>query len=165
MPDCIFCRIVKKEIPAKVVYEDESSVAFLDINPRSTGMTIVASKKHFSNFDEDSETATKIFQSAQAVAKAIKSALNPLAIEFGVIPSKEVPHFHIRIYPVYENEIPLLENQPKKVSEQELEKIAAEIRSATPTAPAKEEVIVEQVEEPKRTEEDIAWIKRQLGLE
>jgi histidine triad (HIT) family protein len=152
-------------MPAEIVYEDDNSVAFLDIAPRSTGMTIVASKQHYSFFDENIELSTKIFQSAQIVAQMIKQALNPLAIDFSVIPSQEVPHFHIRVYPVYEKEVPLVENQPKQVTGQELKEVAERIRSKNEVKQEKiEEPKVEEKEEPKRSKEEIEWIKRQLEI-
>lgn len=159
---CIFCQIVKKQIPTKIVYEDLNSVAFLDINPRSTGMTIVAAKQHYKEFDENLEASTAVFQSAQLVAKMIKQALNPLAIDFSIIPSQEVPHFHIRLYPVYEKEVPLAENQPKQVTEQELNQIAEKIK-AVKIETKKEEP--KHVEPPKeRSKEETYWIKREMEV-
>ena len=46
MNDCVFCKIIKKEIPASVVYEDEKTLAFLDINPYAKGHLLVIPKKH-----------------------------------------------------------------------------------------------------------------------
>ena len=47
--DCIFCKIVKKEIPAKIVFENESNIAFLDNHPISKGHTIIVPKNHYQN--------------------------------------------------------------------------------------------------------------------
>ncbi len=168
MPEtnCVFCSIIKKQIPALVVYEDSSSLSFLDINPRSTGMTLVVSKTHYATFDENIETSSKIFQAAQTVGQMIKQSLNPQSIDFSVIPSKEVQHFHIRVYPVYENEIPLIENQPKKVTEQELKETAEKIRSVKIETPSEkvEEPPREEAKKSERSEEDIEYIRRESGL-
>lgn len=165
---CIFCSITNKQTPAKIVYEDENSVAFLDINPRSTGMTIVSPKQHYNSFDENVDLSTKVFQSAEIVAEMIKQSLNPANIDFSIIPSKEVPHFHIRVYPVYENEIPLVENQPKKVTEEELNETARKIKSVKIELAKNEEPAEvfeeEEIEEPKRSKEDIKAIKREMEL-
>lgn len=156
---CVFCAIVEKQIPAKVVYEDENSVAILDIAPRSTGMTLVIPKQHLKDFDENFDLSIKTFSSALIVAEKIKQALQPKAVSISILPS-ELQHFHIRIYTVYENEIPLIENQPRKVSEEELDAIAEKIRSVRII---KEEV-KEKPKERERSKEEIFWIKRAMQL-
>jgi histidine triad (HIT) family protein len=161
---CVFCAITGKKIPSKIVYEDDRAVAFLDINPRSTGMTIVAPKRHYVEFDEDAEMSAKVFSSAQTVAMMIKRALSPKAVDFSIIPSQEVPHFHIRIYPVYEGEVPLAENQPKHAEEQELEEIAVRIRVEKPVEEVKVPEPAETPAEPDRTQEEIDFIKRELDI-
>jgi diadenosine tetraphosphate (Ap4A) HIT family hydrolase len=124
-------------------------------------MSIVTSKQHFENFNENPNLALKIFESALKVAEKIKNALQPKAISISLMPS-EIKHFHLRIYPYYENEIPLIETQPKEASEEELEAIAKKIRETE--IEKREEKIEEKKEEIKRTEEDIFWIKRELEL-
>jgi histidine triad (HIT) family protein len=158
---CFFCSIAEKKIPAEVVYEDEYSIAILDIAPRSTGMTLVIPKKHMKSFDEHSELSKKILGSALTVAKMIKETLKPKDIGMAILPS-ELHHFHIRLYPIYENEVPLIENQPQKVSETELYHIAEKIKSGSK----------EYIEEPKkekkkvkkRTKQDMYWVKRAIQL-
>lgn len=165
MQDCIFCKIVSKQIPAKIVYEDLHSVAFLDINPRSKGMTLVVPKHHYKEFDENSEISTATFQSAQNVGKMIKQALQPQAIDFSIIPSKEVQHFHVRVYPVNENEIPLVENQPQQTNENELDEIASKIKSVKIEEPQKPvEEKKEEVKPVERSKEEVEWIKRELDI-
>lgn len=157
---CIFCRIARKEVPAHVVYEDEDCVAFLDIMPRSKGMTIVIPRKHYKEFDEDPENSVKTFQSALEVAKKLKQFLNPLTVVFSVIPSAEVQHFHIRVYPVYEKELPLVESQPKKMSEQELKELAEKIKFTKP----EQEEETEREEEVRRSEEEIKEIRKMIEI-
>jgi histidine triad (HIT) family protein len=162
--ECVFCNIAKKQLPAKIVYEDEFTIGFLDIRPRSKGMTIVTCKQHFENFSESSELALKVFESACKVAEKIENALQPKAIAISLMPS-EIKHFHLRIYPYYENEIPLIEAQPKEVTEGELEVLAKKISETE--IERKEEKVKEKEEkkeEIKRTEEDVFWIKRELEL-
>jgi histidine triad (HIT) family protein len=55
MEDCIFCKIIKGEIPAEKVFEDENVLAFLDINPVNLGHTLVIPKRHFSSLEETPE--------------------------------------------------------------------------------------------------------------
>lgn len=165
--ECVFCGIVKKRIPSLIVFENEDALAFLDINPRSTGMTIVAPKKHYKEINEDFDSSNKTFEAAQIVAEMIKQSLNPKSIDFSIIPSQEVPHFHIRVYPVYENEIPLIENQPIKMTEEELKNIAVKIKSIKVELKKPEPIVEEpeeEVPEKPRSEEEVKWIKRQMNL-
>ena len=171
MPECIFCQIVRKSIPAKIVYEDEDSLAFLDINPRSKGMCIVAPKQHFTTFEQNRELASKLFDKALIVAEKIKKSLDPLAVFFSVIRT-QIPHFHIRVYPVYKEQVPLIENKPIETSEEELNDLAKRIRSALVDWKGREEVkivekrVEEKKEEPReeRSKEDVEWIKRQTEI-
>jgi len=162
---CVFCDIVSKKTKSFVVYEDLNALGFLDIAPRSTGMTLVVPKQHYIEFDENLESSTAAFQAAQIVAKKIKKALNPITVDFSIIPSKEVPHFHIRVYPVYENEIPLVENQPKQATEQELSDVAGKIASVHVELPKKDvnlpEVKEQKPDETSRSKEDVYWIRRE----
>ena len=57
MNECIFCKIVKKEIPSYIFYEDEKCVAFLDIKPRTKGMSIIVPRIHYETFDFDLQTS------------------------------------------------------------------------------------------------------------
>ncbi|MEM5793340.1 MAG: HIT domain-containing protein [Candidatus Aenigmatarchaeota archaeon] len=163
MNDCIFCKIAKKEIPSFIVYEDEECVGFLDVMPRSKGMCIVVPKKHYLSFDEDFDTSSKVFSSALIVAEKIKEALNPITIFFSSIFS-QIPHFHVRVYPVYNDQIPLIENKPLEVEESELSDLSRKIRSIEVDWKPQEkiveiikEVVVEKKVEPEKkekTEED-----------
>lgn len=166
MPEkCVFCDIASKKIKSFIIYEDLNTIAFLDIAPRSTGMTLVVPKQHYTEFDKNLESSATTFQAAQIVGMAIKKALNPITVDFSIIPSQEVPHFHIRVYPVYEKEIPLVENQPKQATEQELNDVANKIKSIHMEMPKKDvnlpEVKEEKPTEPSRSKEDVYWIKRE----
>ncbi|MFA6185033.1 MAG: HIT domain-containing protein [Candidatus Shapirobacteria bacterium] len=98
MDDCIFCKIIKGEIPCHKVYEDDKFLAFLDINPIAIGHTLLIPKTHFRwvydlpNFDE-------YWQVAQKLAIDIKnSTLNPEYISF-ITMGNEIEHAHIHIIP------------------------------------------------------------------
>jgi len=105
---CIFCKIANKEIPAKIVYEDENTLAFLDINPRSKGHTLVIPKEHYETFDELSEDiAINLTKTIKKVVDILKS-LNPDGYNIlnnnKPIAGQEVPHVHFHIIPRYNNE-------------------------------------------------------------
>ncbi|MCK5290314.1 MAG: HIT family protein, partial [Candidatus Aenigmarchaeota archaeon] len=109
MENCIFCKIAKREIPAKIVYEDDFTIAFLDISPCAEGHTVVIPKQHFEKFtDMEEEDAGNLFASVQKVAKAVEKALNIQASNIGLNNGKaagqEVPHVHVHIIPRYEGD-------------------------------------------------------------
>jgi histidine triad (HIT) family protein len=98
MDDCIFCKIVKGEIPCHKVYEDEKYLAFLDINPVSEGHTLLISKTHF-RWVYDVPNFGEYFEVAKKIALGIKeSSLNPEFVSFITV-GNEIPHAHIHIIP------------------------------------------------------------------
>ena len=108
MENCVFCKIVKGEIPAHKVYEDDNFIAFLDINPQSPGHTQVIPKEHYrwvwnlpSESDEPASakaTAGKYFEVVKKIALAQQKAFNTDFILSKII-GDEVPHAHIWVYP------------------------------------------------------------------
>jgi histidine triad (HIT) family protein len=160
--NCIFCSIAQKSLVSRIVYEDAQTLAFLDITPRSRGMCIVIPKKHIEDFSQDINLAKETFESALIVEQKIIKALKPLAVFMALLPS-QVPHAHIRVYPVYEKEIPLIENKPIQVNEAELDEIAKKLKSVNIVKRQEEkpkEVVEKKVEKVETKEEDTSWIKR-----
>lgn len=107
MDDCLFCKIIKGEIPSYKVYEDEFVLAFLDINPESLGHTLVIPKKHFNNYEDiDLETINNINKTGKIVYKKVKDKLKPDGIRLvqnnGII--QDVLHYHLHIVPVYKED-------------------------------------------------------------
>jgi histidine triad (HIT) family protein len=97
MPNCIFCKIVNKEIPAHIVYEDDNFLAFLDINPTSPGHTQVIPKTHY-RWVWQVPNAGEYFEVAKKIALAQQKAFDTdfiLSKVFG----DEVPHAHIWVFP------------------------------------------------------------------
>lgn len=97
MNDCIFCKIVKGEIPAHKVYEDADFLAFLDINPLSPGHALVIPKKHYT-WVWDVPNAGAYFEVARKIALAQKKAFKTDFVLSRIV-GEEVPHAHIWIYP------------------------------------------------------------------
>lgn len=97
MENCIFCKIVNKEIPAEVVYEDADFLAFLDIHPQSPGHTQVIPKKHI-RWVWDCDNAGEYFKVAQKIALAQRKAFNTDFILSKIV-GDEVPHAHIWVFP------------------------------------------------------------------
>ena len=101
--ECIFCKIIKKEIPSTKVYEDENTFAFLDINPVSEGHTLVIPKKHFESiFDIEKEELKQLIKAAQHVAQMRKKqgadGVNIIQNN-GKTAGQLVDHIHFHVVP------------------------------------------------------------------
>lgn len=99
MNDCIFCKIISKEIPADIVYEDEGLLAFLDINPVRKGHLLVIPKTHHAWMqDSPDKLVSDIFVLAKKLMKAQIAGLDAEYVQVGVV-GMEIPHFHIHLIP------------------------------------------------------------------
>ena len=131
--DCIFCKIIKGELPKYKVYEDEDVLAFLDINPVAGGHTLVVPKKHFVDLiSAPPEVAANIMAITQKIAPAIIEAVGATAFNLGlnngVQAGQVVDHLHIHIIPRFAGDG--LQLWPKiKMKPGELEEIAKKIKS------------------------------------
>lgn len=172
MPEeCVFCKIVAKQIPSRIVYEDDNFIAFLDIRPLNPGHVQVIPKKHF-QYVYDVPNFGEYFEIAKAVGLAQKKALGAFHFSLATL-GFELPHAHIWVIPRFENDehgTVINWAAHKQIPDNELDEIAEKIRNAVPEfLPKKEEPKVEEpAEEEKESErsaEDIAWLKRQAGLE
>ena len=102
--DCIFCKIVKGDIPSYKIYEDENIMAFLDINPYAPGHTLIIPKAHTLDITTiPSKTLNHIMDKAKDIAKLVTEKLNAPGYTFiqnnGFV--QEVKHFHLHMIPKY----------------------------------------------------------------
>ncbi|MDO8579444.1 MAG: HIT domain-containing protein [bacterium] len=95
--DCIFCKIIRGQIPSHKVYEDGDFLAFLSIDPESPGHTLVIPKKHY-RWVWDVPNIGEYFETARKIALAQKKAFSTDFV-FSKIIGEEVPHAHIWVYP------------------------------------------------------------------
>jgi histidine triad (HIT) family protein len=107
-PNCLFCKIVAKQIPAKIIYEDEHALAFLDIMPRTTGHTLVIPKVHAPNILElpsvpPNDELSPLFAAVKHVAEMLTRALAPdgttIGANQGRASGQEVDHLHVHLLP------------------------------------------------------------------
>ncbi|MEZ5582689.1 MAG: HIT family protein [Candidatus Competibacteraceae bacterium] len=108
---CVFCKIVNGAVPATVVYQDDLTVAFMDINPASDGHLLIVSKEHFENLLDIDETAlSAVMQTTQRLARAIQHSLKPDGMRIsqfnGAAAGQTVFHYHNHIVPVRRGERP-----------------------------------------------------------
>ncbi len=104
MEDSIFTKIVKGEIPAQKIYEDDLTLAFLDIHPVSKGHTLVIPKQQIDHLDDcPPELYAAIFATVQKVSKLLKAKLQPVRVSLAVN-GFDVPHAHVHLIPRYAND-------------------------------------------------------------
>ena len=103
--DCIFCKIINKEVFAAVLFEDDDIMAFMDIKPINEGHSLVITKKHAVLVDElEEELYLKLFPIGRKIAKKIKEVFPETKgimyfIADGEHAGQEVPHVHLHIIP------------------------------------------------------------------
>ena len=130
---CIFCKIVKGELPSYKVYEDENVLAFLDIAPVNQGHILVIPKKHYANLEEISnDDLCCLIKAVKKIGKALKQGLGiagyNLQLNNGSVSGQIVPHIHFHIIPRKKGDELKLWPQGK-YKEGEAEKIAEKIKS------------------------------------
>ncbi len=106
---CIFCKIINKEIPSKIVYEDELVLAILDLSQATYGHTLVMPKKHYENIYEiDDKTLAHLINVVKMLAIKIKNKLNASGINIlnnnETAAGQSVMHLHFHIIPRYDND-------------------------------------------------------------
>lgn len=102
MKDCIFCKIAAGDIPSYKVFEDDKTIAFLDVNPISKGHTVLIPKAHAETIDKLGNSYTQALGPAQkAVIIKLQDKLNPDGFTIGINHTigQVVPHLHIHIIP------------------------------------------------------------------
>ena len=134
MADCVFCKIVAKQIPATVVHEDEHTLAFMDIGQVNPGHVLVAVKKHAENiFALDDAQAAAVFRAAATVARAIRGAFEPPGLSVyqanGAAAGQTVMHLHIHHVPRHDGDGMALAWPVKNPPRERLTEYADKIRA------------------------------------
>ncbi len=128
----IFTRIINREIPGEIVYEDAHSVAFLDVNPKAEGHTLVVPKEEVAAFDALSEASlTHLMHAVQKVTRAVTRATGTphynLTLNNGGPAGQVVFHVHFHIIP---RGAGIARGRPLSVSPERMRQIGAAIREA-----------------------------------
>lgn len=132
--ECIFCKIVNGEIPAIKVLDEESVLAFMDINPSNKGHMLVVPKNHAENIFEipESDLATLI-KAVKKCAGAVKDALSADGVTIlqlnGKASDQIVPHLHVHIIPRWTNDgLPISNWEMKPGNMEEIQEIALKVQ-------------------------------------
>lgn len=109
MTDCVFCKIRDGQIPSMKVFEDDRTLAFMDINPLGPGHCLVIPKAHAASlFEADLDDLHAVIATAQQVARAIREALAPDGLNMlqanGAAAFQSVLHFHLHLIPRWAND-------------------------------------------------------------
>ena len=137
MSDCIFCKIINREAPAVLVYEDDNTLAFMDIGQVNPGHVIVAVKPHIRDiYALNAELAAAVFRTATCIAQAVKKAMQPEGITLlqanEAVGWQTVFHFHIHVLPRHKEDGVTLTWPAKYPSKEELDRLCAQINAALP---------------------------------
>lgn len=133
----IFTKIIKREMPANIIYEDDLVIAFLDISQATLGHTLVVTKREYKNiFELDDKISAHLYKVVVKLSKAINKAFNPSGLNIlnnnGQVAGQTVFHYHIHIIPRYnESDVNFtLTNNYGLATQEELEKRCKAIQSA-----------------------------------
>jgi histidine triad (HIT) family protein len=131
--DCVFCKIVAKQIPATVVYEDGDTLAFMDMGQVNPGHVLVAAKAHCENvYALDDAQAGAVFRTVARVARAVRAAFAPPGLSIyqanGKPAGQTVFHFHVHLVPRHDGDGMNLTWPVKNPPREKLEEYAATIR-------------------------------------
>ena len=135
MDACIFCKIANGEAAAAVVYEDEHTMAFMDIGQVNPGHVIVAVKPHIQDiYTLTDDLAAALFQTAARIARAVKAAMQPEGVT--LLQANEaagfqtVFHLHLHVLPRHTNDGVNLTWPAKNPGMKELERLAEQVKTA-----------------------------------
>ncbi|MFH1112230.1 MAG: HIT family protein [Patescibacteria group bacterium] len=126
MPDCIFCKIITRALPANKVYEDDDTLAFLDIHPVNRGHTLVVSKKHYPDFiNTPPEVLANLMAIIQKITPAILEATGASSFNISINNGREsgqvISHTHIHIIPRAKDDgLSMWPEQPAAASDLEI---------------------------------------------
>jgi histidine triad (HIT) family protein len=137
MSDCIFCNIINGEATAAVVYEDDNTLAFMDIGQVNPGHVIVAVKPHIQDiYALNAELAAAVFRTATCIAQAVKKTMQPEGITLlqanEAVGWQTVFHFHIHVLPRHQDDGVTLTWPAKYPSKEELDRLGAQVNAALP---------------------------------
>jgi len=104
MQDCLFCKIIAREVPAEIVYDDETVLGILDMHPRAVGHTMILPKRHAETIlDVPSGDLGAIFSAVQHMTELLKNRLHPdgftIGVNHGKASGQAIDHLHVHIIP------------------------------------------------------------------
>ena len=134
--DCIFCKIVKGEIPAKIIEKTNKSLAFMDAFPLAIGHSLVIPKNHYEKMQEiPPEENAELFETVRKVLSKVDKLTNStlVALHNGKDSGQEIPHVHIHLIPRSKEDSAgpvhsMFKNRPK-LSDKEFNELLEKLKS------------------------------------
>jgi len=136
MSSCIFCKIAAGELPGEIIYEDEHSIAFMDIMPVTKGHVLLIPKNHRENiYEMTADEASHLFAAAPKIANALKETFEPAGLNLvqnnGAAAGQAVFHFHLHFVPRYDETDgyqPTWNQRTEEFPGDRIQQLAADIR-------------------------------------
>ncbi len=140
MADCIFCKLAKGEVPSFKVYEDDTVIASLDINPGTKGQVIVITKKHVKGIHELTPSeAGKVFQAIRLIIIGLTQSMNcegvNVVYSLGAIAGQRTDHMLVYVIPRYKDDKVVVYWEPKQGNPNELKQTANKVSEAIKSIP------------------------------
>jgi len=135
LSDCIFCKIVSKEIPTKILVETESCIGFLDAFPLAKGHALVIPKNHYEKLqDLPINVNTEVFSTVHSLISKVDSLTGAtlVAVHNGKQSGQEIPHVHVHLIPRSEDDsagaVHSMFSKKPDLSESEIEELCSKLR-------------------------------------
>lgn len=159
--DCLFCKIIRGEVPSKKVYEDDKTFVILDINPRNPGHMLVMPKKHYETmFEMPGNEVGEVFGTAKNMADRVRSSVKADGVSIcqsnGRAAGQMVQHMHVHVIPRFNTEGPsgLEVILPvKRMDDGSMDKIVEALQKGSPEKP-KESPRTENPAKPSKEEKE-----------
>lgn len=133
--DCLFCRIARKDIPAKIVYSDDDVLAFLDINPANPGHILVVPKRHSGMImDSDDESLKKLILVVRELSRKVMNELKADGVNVvqnnGKAAGQLVHHTHFHIIPRFPDDMVVITYKRAKIPDEKMDEIKKKLETA-----------------------------------
>jgi diadenosine tetraphosphate (Ap4A) HIT family hydrolase len=138
---CVFCGIIAGQLPVSPVYEDDQTVAFMDVRPLTSGHLLVVPRVHAASLEVlDEDTGTLVFAVAHRLARALRNSAVPcegvnLFLADGVAAGQEVFHVHLHVIPRTPGDGFRLKARPRTPRRDELDTTAGRVRAGMSSQP------------------------------
>ena len=135
--DCIFCKIIKKEIPVKIILETEKTLAFMDAFPLTKGHSLVIPKTHYEKIQDISkEDNSDLFETVRKTISKVDKITNAtlLAVHNGKQSGQEIPHVHVHLIPRSSNDsagpVHSMFSNSSKITDKEMQDVYEKLKES-----------------------------------
>jgi histidine triad (HIT) family protein len=135
--DCIFCKIVKKEIPVKIILETEKTLAFMDAFPLTKGHSLVIPKSHYEKIQDISkEDNSDLFETVRKTISKVDAITDAtlLAVHNGKQSGQEIPHVHVHLIPRSSEDsagpVHSMFSNPPKLTDKEIQDVYEKLKES-----------------------------------